>query len=162
MSDSGYDSGVVDEFDDNEPQPVSDEDSKHAKDDNESSKDDDESSKDDDESDDEEDESDDEEGEDVWVDILAAAKLEYGESSDNIFVEPYLSQFVEHVKNYVEERTQFVRDVEFDEFYEKINKAIEKYVSKGYDRKEAVDSAWNDRRFLVKQIMEKHRDTPDD
>ena len=95
-----------------------------------------------------------EDGEVRWDEILAAAKEEYGESSDNVLVEPYLSQFVEHVKNYVEERMQFVKDMEFDRCYESINKAIEKLVQQGYNRKEAVDVAWNDRRFLVKQIME--------
>ena len=110
---------------------------------------------------DKEDDESDEDGDDRWDEVLTAAKAEYGESSDNVFVEPYLSQFVEHVKNYVEERMQFVKDMEFDQCYEKINKAVEKYVQQGYDRKEAVDAAWNDRRFLVKQIMEAYTQKSD-
>ena len=71
--------------------------------------------------------------------------------------EPYLSQFVEHMKNYVEQRFQFVHDMGFNSEYEKVHKLIERNIQRGYGRQEAVDAAWHDRRFLVKQIIQDHK-----
>ena len=120
-----------------------------------------ESNKESDTEDDKEDEEGKQDDEDPWKEVLKAAKEEYGETSDNLFVEPYLSQFVEHVKDFVEEKMQFVKNMEFDKCYEKINKSIETYINRGFNRQEAVDAAWSERRFLVKQIMEMYKSDSD-
>ena len=69
-----------------------------------------------------------------------------------------MSEFVEHMKEYAEERNEFVREIEFDDSYEKIDRIIQKNILKGYSRQESVDVAWHDRRFLVKKIIENNKE----
>ena len=93
-----------------------------------------------------------------WVEIIQDACQQYEDLPNSVWEEPHLSQFLEHMKNYVEERFQFVHDMGFNTEYEKIQKMIEKNIQRGYGRQEAVDAAWHARRFLVKQIILDHKD----
>ena len=43
---------------------------------------------------------------------------------------------------------------EEDDLYQKISAPIERYESEDYDREEAVDAAWHDRRFLIIRVIE--------
>ena len=100
-------------------------------------------------------ESDDDEKESPWREIMEEAcdnvKLE---SAEGVLFEPYLSEFVEAMKNAAEERFSFVRQMEQDSGYEMLSDTIEKYEhSDGYEKEEAIDAAWHARRFLVKQII---------
>ena len=97
-----------------------------------------------------------------WVEIIRDACQQYEDLPNAVWEEPYLSQFLEHMKNYVEEKFQFVHDMGFNTEYEKIQKMIEKNIQRGYGRQEAVDAAWHARRFLVKQIILDHKDAFND
>ena len=81
--------------------------------------------------------------------------------------EPHLSEFIGHVRDYVEARFQFVKAMELDETYENLDKMIKSLVREGYDREEAVEKAWHERRFLLKRklreyILKAKRDADDD
>ena len=93
-----------------------------------------------------------------WVEIIQDACQQYEDLPNSVWEEPHLSQFCEHMKNYVEEKFQFVHDMGFNAEYEKIQKIIEKNIRRGYGRQEAVDAAWHARRFLVKQIIIDNKD----
>ena len=100
-----------------------------------------------------------EEVEDLWQEIIEYAHSECKVTPSQVLVEPYLSQFVEHMKEYVEERFKFVKTMESDEYYEKIQENIERFMdSEAYDREEAVDTAWHNRRFLIKRIIEENKE----
>ena len=93
-----------------------------------------------------------------WSEIIMYAGKQFEDSSDSVFEEPYFSRFIEHMKIYVETRYQFVHDMNFNKDYEKIDKLITKKMRKCYGRQEASDSAWYDRRFLIKKIMLSYKD----
>ena len=98
----------------------------------------------------------DEEKDDLWQETIDYARQNTkGSSKDEIIQEPYLSQFVDHMKEYVETRINFVKQMEDDEDYKKINDMIDRFESDDYERDEAVDAAWHNRRFLVKRIIER-------
>ena len=100
-----------------------------------------------------------EEEEDLWQEIIEFAHSQCKVTPTQVSVEPYLSQFVEHMKEYVEERFKFVKTMESDKYYEKIQENIERFMdSEAYDREEAVDTAWHNRRFLIKRIIEEHKE----
>ena len=99
------------------------------------------------------------EDEDRWAETIEYACEQCEITADQVLVEPYLSQFVEHMKVYVEERFQFVKTMESDEHYEKIHENIDRFMDQeAYDREEAVDTAWHNRRFLIKRIIEEHKE----
>ena len=62
------------------------------------------------------------------------------------------------MKEYAEERNEFVREMESDDSYDKIDRIIQKNILKGWSRQESVDVAWHDRRFLVKKIIENNKE----
>ena len=78
-----------------------------------------------------------------WKEILSYAAKQCEDPSKPVWQEPYLSQFVEHMKDYVEAKNKFVRDLEFDGAYEKIDDLIQKNIHKGFGRQEATDAAWH-------------------
>ena len=98
----------------------------------------------------------------MWRDIVSHACLEFKNElltrPDQVLLEPFLSEFVEHIKEYVEEKFQFVKSMEEDGQYNKINHMIEQFEEEEYDREEAVDSAWHNRRFLVKRMIQENID----
>lgn len=98
------------------------------------------------------------EANDHWVEILRDACSEVEDLSKPLIREPYLSELVELMKDSAEEHFTFVREMEEDRTYEKINDLIDKYESEGYSRDEAASTAWHDRRFLVKQVIENNSD----
>ena len=96
----------------------------------------------------------------LWNEVVRAACV--GSQLNNremVLKEPFLSDFVDKMKEFVENRIQFVQSMELDEQYTKINETIDKFENDGYDREEAVDTAWHNRRFLVRRIIEHHLDT---
>lgn len=104
-------------------------------------------------------ESEDEEKESVrWKEIIEYAHSQCDVTAAQASREPYLSEFVEHMKEYAEERNEFVKEMEYDDSYEKIDKIIQKNILKGWSRQESVDVAWHDRRFLVKKIIENNKE----
>ena len=102
------------------------------------------------------------ESRDMWRDIVLHACLEFKNElltrADQVLLEPFLSEFVEHMKEYVEEKFQFVKSMEQDDQYEKINCMIDQLDGEEYDREEAVDCAWHNRRFLVKRMIQENID----
>jgi hypothetical protein len=95
---------------------------------------------------------------DYWLNVVRDALDNYEmqiPSAEDIVKEPYLSDFVNSMKFVVEEQIQFTKHMEDeDETYKKIMETIERYESNDYDREEAVDAAWHDRRFLVSRLIE--------
>jgi hypothetical protein len=95
---------------------------------------------------------------DYWLNVISDALDNYDmqiPTAEDIAKEPYLSDFVNAMKLVVEEQIQFVKHMEEeDELYQKINETIERYESNDYDREEAVDAAWHDRRFLMRRVIE--------
>jgi hypothetical protein len=95
---------------------------------------------------------------DYWLNVVSDALDNYDmqiPQAEDISKEPYLSDFVNAMKLVVEEQIQFVKHMEEeDELYQKINETIERYDSNNYDREEAVDAAWHDRRFLLSRVIE--------
>jgi hypothetical protein len=95
---------------------------------------------------------------DYWLNVVSDALDNYDmqiPQAGDIAKEPYLSDFVNAMKLVVEEQIQFVKHMEEDdELYQKINETIERYDSNNYDREEAVDAAWHDRRFLLSRVIE--------
>ena len=97
------------------------------------------------------------EDDDMWREVIEYACEMTGKPlTEGVIQEPYLSQFVDHMKNFVESRIHFVRAMENDEDYKKIDQMIDTFESDDYDRDEAVDTAWHNRRFLVKRIIERN------
>ena len=113
--------------------------------------------------DDPETEPDDEETEDLWPEIIKNAYREFKKVAKAplslILVEPYLSQFIENVKDYVEERIRFNDVMQQDDHYKKIADLIDTYKEEDFDRDEAIDAAWHKRRFLVRKIVKGYIDT---
>jgi hypothetical protein len=93
-----------------------------------------------------------------WLNIVSDALDNYDiqiPTAEDIVKEPYLSDFVNLMKIVAEEQIQFVKYMEEeDDLYRKINETIERYESNDYDREEAVDAAWHDRRFLIRRVIE--------
>ena len=80
----------------------------------------------------------------------------YGvETLAEVLKEPYLSEFINDVQKLFEGRLEFAQHMENDdEVYDKIKKTIDRYESKGYDTQEATELAWQERRFLLRNIIE--------
>ena len=99
---------------------------------------------------------------DYWRDVIAEVIEDGGlkvKAAELVLQEPFLSDFVSKIKDNVEDKVQFAKDMEEkDDCYQKINDAIEEYENKEYDREEAVEAAWHDRRFLVRRVIEKNMD----
>ena len=99
---------------------------------------------------------------DIWRDIVSEACSEFKNElltrADQVLLEPFLSEFIEHMKEYVEENFRFVKMMEQDAQYEKIDNMIQQFEEEDYDREEAADSAWHNRRFLVKRMIEDNID----
>ena len=108
-------------------------------------------------------ETDDEETEDLWPEIIKNAYSEFKKVAKAplslILVEPYLSQFIENVKDYVEKRIRFNDVMQQDEHYKKIADLIDTYKEEDFDKDEAIDAAWHKRRFLVRKIVKGYIDT---
>ena len=109
----------------------------------------------------EKEEKDDEDKPDLWAKAVLYARVKTGNvSKEKVVQEPYLSQFVSHMKDYVEDAFQFVKQMEDNKEYKKIDEMIDRYEQDDYDRDEAVDTAWHNRRFLVKRIIEEREFEP--
>ena len=101
-----------------------------------------------------------------WKYIISAAfnKVSFGPNftePEQIVKEPYLSEMVDAMGTVVRTHLQFATEMEhIDDTYEQINKLIARYEFKhGYDTKEAHQTAWHDRRFLIREVLEKNLDT---
>jgi hypothetical protein len=111
-----------------------------------------------------EDESDGEEtSRDLWPQIISDAcdTVQFSlplKHADQLLRDPFLDEFVDQMKSVVEKRVDFVKAMDSDEGYGKIDSTIQQFESDDYDRTEAVDAAWHARRFLVKKIIKEHID----
>ena len=78
---------------------------------------------------------------------------------EQVLKEPYLSEMVGEIGMVVEERMKFANDMENkDKTYEQINNRIERYESDDMPRDEAVQTAWHDRRFLIRKMLMENLD----
>ena len=94
---------------------------------------------------------------DEWRIVVSNALASYNGEVKDILNEPFLSQFVEHMKNFVEDRVQFVKKMSEDDSYAKIDNMIDRYEEEeDYDRDEAVNTAWHNRRFMLKRIIQEN------
>ena len=110
------------------------------------------------------DESSDDEEESRWKEIISAAcdETDFGPQfakPEHILKEPYISEVVAAMGNYVERHIMFAHDMENeDDTYEQINIRIARYEDEDMPRDEASQLAWQDRRYLVRKMLEKHVD----
>ena len=99
-----------------------------------------------------------------WTIIVSKAcgNVSFGpafEKPTDALKEPFLSEIVSEMANFVERRLLFANLIEnSNEAYEKINDRIERFESEGMPRDEAANTAWHDRRFLLRKILAEHLD----
>ena len=98
---------------------------------------------------------------DVWPDVIkhAASKMEI-ENYEDVVREPYLSEFVDLMKTYVEEKRTFVRAIQDDSVYRTIYEEFEACEdSDGIPAEEtnaAIDLAWQNKRFRLRTIIKEN------
>ena len=114
------------------------------------------SSEDDDESDEDDEET------TYWREIIieAADYVEFNEPKD-LLHEPYLSALVEEMREIVEERLEFSNHMKkHNEIYERIIMAKKRY--KDESEEIASQTAWSDKRFVLKQVIAENMDIFDE
>lgn len=116
------------------------------------------------ESESEESEQSDEEADDidVWPMIVAhAAQQTKLEKAKMALREPYLSEFVDCMKDYAEAKRQFVKALEADSIYSSILDEIDETEdpsSTRQEKHEVAELAWHNKRFKVKRVIAEHLD----
>jgi len=99
-----------------------------------------------------------------WSSIIAAAceDVSFGSpftKPEDVLKEPYLSDLVSAMSNFVEQRLQFAREMESDDsLYEQINNRIDRLENDDFPRDEAAMTAWHDKRYHVRKILADHLD----
>ena len=97
---------------------------------------------------------------DYWRDIVveAAEKMEYDEPAD-LLKEPHLSGMVNEIRQLVEGRLEFANYIQKEDgIFDKIQKAKNRYEEDEDDEEVVQETAWHDKRFSLKHIIEEHID----
>ena len=99
---------------------------------------------------------------DVWPMIVThAAKKIKLEKANMAIREPYLSEFVDHMKDYAEAQRHFVKALEADKVYSSILEEIDENedpTSTRDEKLEVAELAWQNKRFKVKRVIAEHLD----
>ena len=110
----------------------------------------------DEDEDNEESEESDEESIDVWSRIIRHAARESNiKSPVDATREPFLGEFVNHMKDYVEQVRKFWDALNDDETFNIIESDMENAT---IDQDEAAELAWQNRRFRLRKIIQDHLD----
>lgn len=112
---------------------------------------------------DEEEEDEPDEDHDYWREIVATAagNVDY-DDPEELLKEPKLSEMVDEMRQIVEARMAFAEYMMNDDaVFHKITKAKTRN-DDGDSDDEAEETGWNDKRFLLKRVVEKHIDVLND
>ncbi len=111
-------------------------------------------------------EDDEQEEEDVWRTAIALVQ-ENLSFSTNVAQECILPEFIAELREIVEDRMDFARKMEANKLYESIMRRKDKYIEEeeenGYDVDKtdedvATETAWNDRKYAIKKVIEENID----
>ncbi len=80
-------------------------------------------------------------------------------SADQMLEMPYLEQFLEKLRSVIEDYIGMATWIlEDSEVYNKLNSTIFKLYNEGYSEKEAISAAWEQRKHLLKRLINKYTD----
>ena len=98
---------------------------------------------------------------DHWPTIVkhAASRVELKNPRDALR-EPFLSEFVDEMKNFVEIKQKFIKEMEQDPVYRKIQEDMDELerIMNVDSREEVADVAWHNRRFKLRKVIEENLD----
>ena len=99
---------------------------------------------------------------DHWRDVIAESIRRFGSNYDDhkmLLHDPLLSEFIEEMRQVVQRRLEFADAIrDGDSLYSKIERRIEKYEGDDYSSEEAAETAWNDMRIVMRNLIRDNLD----
>ena len=96
----------------------------------------------------------------IWIELLikTIASIDPPETVDDVFVEPYLGQFLETLRNKVTNKISNIKDLCNSDIYKHLVQTRENVLEKEdtLTKGEAMEVSWEKRKYLLKNLMMYH------